>query len=52
MKRKTNHKQQSPFEICKQITLDLKRETDPIQQELLRQRLHHYTLLLKNKKDQ
>ena len=52
MKRKTNYKRQSPNDIRKKIIEDLKKESDEIKRELLRQRLHHYNTLVKNKKDQ
>jgi len=48
MKRKTNRKQQSPRDIRKQIIEDLKKESDEMKRELLRQRLHHYNTLIKN----
>jgi hypothetical protein len=52
MKRNTNRKKQSPRDIRQQIIQDLKKESDPIQREFLQQRLYHYNLILKNKKDQ
>ena len=50
MKRNNNkNRRKSPSEMCKQIIEHLRKESDPIAQELLRQRLHHYNTLLKNK---
>lgn len=48
---KNKKKKQSPAEIRKQIIQDLKKESDPIQQELLKQRLYHYNLICKNTKN-
>jgi len=45
-KKNTRKRTQSPREIKKQIIEDLKRERDPIQRELLQQRLHHYNTIL------
>ena len=47
MKYNNKNKRKSPAEICKQIKEQLRKESDPIAQEMLRQRLHHYTTLLK-----
>ena len=52
MKRKTNYQRQSPSDIRKKIIEDLKKESDEIKLELLRQRLHHYNTLVKNPKNQ
>tara|TARA_X000000950_G_C13575441_1_gene521297 strand:+ start:27 stop:188 length:162 start_codon:yes stop_codon:yes gene_type:complete len=40
--KKQKHTQQSPYEVRKQIIAQLKREQDPVEQESLKQRLHHY----------
>lgn len=49
MKQKNNKfKKRSPHDIRKQIVEDLKREMDPIQRELLQQRLHHYNTISNN----
>lgn len=48
MKRNNNRKKQTPRDIRKQILEDLKKESDEMKQELLRQRLHHYNTLIKN----
>jgi len=46
MKYKNNKsKKQSPHEIKKQILEQLKRERDPIEREMLQQRLHHYNTI-------
>jgi len=45
-KNKTR-KKQSPWEIKKQIQNQLKQERDPMQREILSQRLHHYNTLIK-----
>lgn len=43
MKHKKNkQRKQTPIEIRKQILEQLKRERDPMQREILQQRLHHY----------
>jgi len=48
MKRKNNKpRKQSPSEIRKQIIEQLKRERDPMEREMLQQRLHHYNTLIK-----
>jgi len=52
MKRKRNYQRQSPIDIRKKIIEDLKKESDEIKRELLRQRLHHYNTLVKNPKNQ
>jgi hypothetical protein len=50
MKHKKNKsRRKTPSEICKQINEQLRKETDPMAQEMLRQRLHHYNTLLKKK---
>jgi len=50
MKQKNNkHKNQSPHAIRKQIQEQLKRENDPMQREILQQRLHHYTTITNKK---
>ena len=47
--KKQKHPAQSPWEIRKQIIEQLKRERDPVEQESLKQRLHHYnTVCSKN----
>jgi ribosomal protein L29 len=52
MKRKNSYKRQSPSEIRKKIIDDLKKESDEMKCELLRQRLHHYNTIVKNPKNQ
>ena len=48
MKHKNNkQRKQTPIEIRKQILEQLKRERDPMQREILSQRLHHYNTLIK-----
>lgn len=48
MKHKKNkQRKQTPIEIRKQILEQLKRERDPMQREMLQQRLHHYNTLCK-----
>ena len=50
MKHKKNKQQkQNPIEIRKQILEQLKREGDPMQREILQQRLHHYTIITNKK---
>jgi len=47
MKYKNNkQRKQSPIEIRKQILEQLKRERDPMEREMLNQRLHHYNTIL------
>jgi len=49
MKRKNNKpRKQNPIEIRKQILEKLKRERDPMEREMLQQRLHHYNTLIKD----
>jgi len=45
--KKQNNRKQSPHEIRKQIIEQLKRERDPMERELLHQRLHYYNTLCK-----
>ena len=47
--RHTNNKnkRKSAYEIRKQIIEQLRKELDPMAQEMLQQRLHHYNTLLK-----
>jgi len=45
--KKQNNRKQSPSEIRKQIIEQLKRERDPMEREMLQQRLHHYNTLIK-----
>ena len=45
---KNKNRRKSPSEVCKQIIEQLRKESDPMAQEMLRQRLHHYNTLLKN----
>ena len=44
---KNKNKRKSPSEIYKQIIEQLRKESDPMAQEMLRQRLHHYNTLKK-----
>lgn len=46
---KNKNRRKSPSEVCKQIIEQLRKESDPMAQEMLRQRLHHYNTLLKKK---
>jgi hypothetical protein len=47
--KKQKHSARSPWEIRKQIIEQLKKEQDPVEQESLKQRLHHYnTVCSKN----
>jgi len=46
--KKTKKRKQTPHEIRKQILEQLKRERDPMQREMLQQRLHHYNTLIKD----
>jgi hypothetical protein len=48
MKHNKN-KRKNPSDICKQIIEQLRKESDPMAQEMLRQRLHHFNTLLKKK---
>jgi hypothetical protein len=48
MKHNKN-KRKNPSDICKQIIEQLRKESDPMAQEMLRQRLHHFNTLLRNK---
>ena len=43
--KKQKHTQQSPWEIKKQIVAQLRKSMDPVEQESLKQRLHHYTVV-------
>ena len=50
MKHKNkNRKKQSPWEIRKEIIQQVKQERDPMQREILQQRLHHYNTITKPK---
>ena len=44
--KKQNNRKQSPHEIRQQIIEKLKKERDPMEREMLQQRLHHYNLIL------